>query len=106
MNITELQGLIFLGVLLSLSVACEVINDISMSKHLKDEIVSVVLFSFLNIPYKILLLLYRNAFSGRYLIPITKWCNSGMRLSVSQRVSHCSNEMYVCLCSSKPELSI
>lgn len=31
-----MQGLILLGVSLSLSVTSEVINDISMSKHLKD----------------------------------------------------------------------
>lgn len=46
MNITELQGLILLGVLLSLSVTSEVINDISMSKHLKDEIIFFVSVSF------------------------------------------------------------
>lgn len=91
MNITELQGLILLGVLLSLSVTSEVINDISMSKHLKGEVVSLVLVSFLNVPYKFLLLLklLSNAFNCCYLIYITKRCDSGMRLSASQRVSHC-----------------
>lgn len=57
MNITEPQGLILLAVLQSLSVTGEVINDILVSKHLKDKIVSLVLDSFLNVPYKFLLLL-------------------------------------------------
>lgn len=55
-SLFRLQGLILLWGLLSLSVTSEVVNDISVSKHLKDEIVFLVLASFSNAPHKVLLL--------------------------------------------------
>lgn len=86
MNITEPQGLILLAVLQSLSVTGEVINDILVSKHLKDKIVSLVLDSFLNVPYKFLppLQVLSDITLSVVAHYITKW-----HTKATKRDSHC-----------------